>query len=233
MEQDPKQQAPAAQEQPTNTAQPSAAKTNTMAIIAIICAIIVAPLGLILGIVALSQIKKTNEGGKGLAIASIVISIVLMLAQVLALALFWGALFTVGTVQKNAGVNIDTKTGTVSSSQDGNTVTVGSNVKLPAGFPSSMPIYGGATLTTATKSNESSFYVIGYSSDKPEKLAEYYKTTLPQKGWTIDNSNDTSSEFGTGSYLELSSPTQTAKVNIYGDSKDKTVFSISIEPVTQ
>jgi len=213
--------------------QPAAGKTNTMAIIAIICAIIIAPVGLILGIISLSQIKKSKEGGKGLATAAIVISVIIMLAQVLSLILFWGAIFSIDRAAKEAGVNVNTQSGTVTATKDGNTTTIGSDVKLPAGFPNDMPIYGGAKLTTANKSNEKEFYVIGYTSDSPEKVSAYYKNTLPQKGWTIDNTNDTSSEFGTGSYLELSNATQTAKVNIYGDSKEKTVFSINIIPKSE
>lgn len=228
----PSQPAQQANSQPAPS-QPAAGKTNTMAIIAIICAIIVAPVGLILGIISLSQIKKSKEGGKGLATAAIVISVIIMLVQVLSLVLFWGAIFSIDRAAKEAGVNVNTQSGTVTATKDGNTTTMGSDVKLPAGFPSDMPIYGGATLVTANKSNEKEFYIIGNSSDTPEKVAAYYKNTLPQKGWTIDNTSDTSSEFGTGSYLELSNATQTAKVNIYGDSKEKTVFSISITPKSE
>ncbi|HZM82974.1 MAG TPA: DUF4190 domain-containing protein [Candidatus Limnocylindrales bacterium] len=48
-------------------------KTSGLAIAALICAIFVPILGVILGIVALQQIKNTREKGKGLAIAAIVI----------------------------------------------------------------------------------------------------------------------------------------------------------------
>jgi peptidyl-prolyl cis-trans isomerase B (cyclophilin B) len=45
-----------------------------MAIASFVCAFFCSPLGIIFGHVALSQIKKTNEGGKGLATAGLVIS---------------------------------------------------------------------------------------------------------------------------------------------------------------
>ena len=55
--------------------QPAASdKTNGLAIAALISAIFVPLLGAILGFVALSQIKKTGEKGKGLAIGGIAIS---------------------------------------------------------------------------------------------------------------------------------------------------------------
>ncbi len=53
--------------------QPPTRRTNTLAVLALIFAFLIAPLGLILGIVALSQIRKRGESGNGLAIAGIVI----------------------------------------------------------------------------------------------------------------------------------------------------------------
>jgi hypothetical protein len=51
--------------------------TNTLAIIAIIAAVVVAPVGIILGFIAKNQIKQTGENGAGLAKAAIIIGIVL------------------------------------------------------------------------------------------------------------------------------------------------------------
>lgn len=63
---------------PGPAGQPGPAKTNTLAIIALIVSIVVSNLiGLILGIIALNQIKRTGEGGRGLAVAAIVIGAVL------------------------------------------------------------------------------------------------------------------------------------------------------------
>lgn len=52
---------------------PQKAKTNGLAIAALVCSFFCGILGIILGIVAIGQINKTNEGGKGLAIAGIAI----------------------------------------------------------------------------------------------------------------------------------------------------------------
>ncbi|MDR2524119.1 MAG: DUF4190 domain-containing protein [Candidatus Nomurabacteria bacterium] len=52
--------------------------TNTMAILGLIFAFIFPIVGLILSIVAKGQIKKTGEGGSGLATAGLIISIVWM-----------------------------------------------------------------------------------------------------------------------------------------------------------
>jgi hypothetical protein len=46
--------------------------TNTMAILALVLAFVFAPAGLILGIVARKQIRRTGEDGDGLALAGII-----------------------------------------------------------------------------------------------------------------------------------------------------------------
>jgi len=58
-------------------------KTNALAIWGFILAIFLPLIGLILSIVALSQIKNRHEGGKGLAIAGIVIASILLFFQLI------------------------------------------------------------------------------------------------------------------------------------------------------
>ena len=58
---------------------PQKAKTNGLAIAALVGSFFCGILGIILGIVAIGQINKTNEGGKGLAIAGIAIGAVSIL----------------------------------------------------------------------------------------------------------------------------------------------------------
>jgi peptidyl-prolyl cis-trans isomerase B (cyclophilin B) len=48
--------------------------TNALAIAALVCAFLFAPLGIVFGHVSLSQIKRTGEEGRGLAVAGLVIS---------------------------------------------------------------------------------------------------------------------------------------------------------------
>jgi hypothetical protein len=59
---------------------PVATKTNGMAIAALISAFFIGLLGIILGAVSLGQIKKGNGGGKGLAIAGIVVGALQMVS---------------------------------------------------------------------------------------------------------------------------------------------------------
>lgn len=62
----------------------SAQQTNGFAIAALVTSLVLAPLGIIFGHLALSQIRRTGEAGRGLAIAGLVIGYVWT-----ALALIW------------------------------------------------------------------------------------------------------------------------------------------------
>lgn len=52
---------------------PPARPTNSLAVASLICAFLLAPLGIVFGHVSLSQIKRTGEDGRGMAIAGLVI----------------------------------------------------------------------------------------------------------------------------------------------------------------
>ena len=77
---------------------PAQQGTNGLAIGALVCAFLVPPVGLILGIVAKGQIKRTGQGGNGLATAAIVISALSMLLVAVAViaALAGGGAATTG-----------------------------------------------------------------------------------------------------------------------------------------
>ncbi|AXH36705.1 DUF4190 domain-containing protein [Humibacter sp. BT305] len=55
---------------------PPSAQTNVLAIITIIAAFVFSPVGIVTGHIALSQIKRTHEGGQGLAKAGLIVSYV-------------------------------------------------------------------------------------------------------------------------------------------------------------
>ena len=64
---------------PTPYTAPAAAParpTNTLAIIALVGAFVIPLAGIIVGFIALGQIKKTGEGGHGLALAGVILGIV-------------------------------------------------------------------------------------------------------------------------------------------------------------
>ncbi len=59
------------------------ARTNTMAILSLVFAFIFPVMGVVFGIISLNQIKKTGEGGKGLAMAGLITSSIFTLITVL------------------------------------------------------------------------------------------------------------------------------------------------------
>ena len=79
---------------------PGPQKTNTMAILGLIFAFVFSPLGIVFSAIGLSQIKKRREGGRGLAVAGLVLSVVFLL---LSLALFFFAFAAVTEAAAPAG----------------------------------------------------------------------------------------------------------------------------------
>jgi len=67
-------------------------KYNILSILGFIFGFLAPLVGLILAIIALNQIKKTGERGRGLAIAAIIISIAIMILIPLILVLIWVAI---------------------------------------------------------------------------------------------------------------------------------------------
>ncbi|OBB10512.1 cyclophilin [Mycolicibacterium setense] len=66
---------------------PPSAQTNGMAIAALVCAVLFAPLGIVFGHISLSQLKHSGEQGRGIAIAGLVIGYVLTALGILATVL--------------------------------------------------------------------------------------------------------------------------------------------------
>ncbi|NII52144.1 DUF4190 domain-containing protein [Frigoribacterium endophyticum] len=81
----------------TSTPAASTGRTNVLAIVGIILAFIVPLVGVILGFVARSQIKRTGEKGSGLALAAIIIGLVFIVVGII-------AGISLGAAGMNAGV---------------------------------------------------------------------------------------------------------------------------------
>ena len=70
---------------------PGPQKTNTMAILGLIFAFVFSPLGIVFSAIGLSQIKKRREGGRGLAIAGLIVSIVFLLISLVLIVFVFAA----------------------------------------------------------------------------------------------------------------------------------------------
>ncbi|MDD9153350.1 MULTISPECIES: DUF4190 domain-containing protein [Plantibacter] len=74
---------------PYGYAQPTGPKTNVMAIISLIAPFVgFGVVGLVLGIIALGQIKRTGEQGRGLALAGTIVSGVSVLAGIVVIIFY-------------------------------------------------------------------------------------------------------------------------------------------------
>lgn len=67
---------------------PSRRPTNSLAIAALVCSLLLAPLGIVLGHVSLSQIKRSGEEGRGFAIAGLAIGYLFTVTAVVGLIAF-------------------------------------------------------------------------------------------------------------------------------------------------
>ena len=169
-------------------AKPAGTKTSGMAIAAIILAFFFPIIGLILGIVALSGIKKSGEKGRGLSIAAIILSIVFMLISVGAI---WALFYSANKAVKDAGLDINTQEKTVTVNKDGESVSVGENAKLPDGFPSDVPIYEPSDVIASLSTGKDSYSASLISNDSVSKISDYYASELSKNGW--QSSEDTTS----------------------------------------
>lgn len=77
--------------------------TNTMAIVALVLAFVIPPLGIIFGHIALSQIKRTGEQGRTLAIVALVIGYVTVALWLIVLL----ALIIIGVIAANQSHTYD------------------------------------------------------------------------------------------------------------------------------
>ena len=75
---------------------PKSSQTNGMAIAALITSFFVSILGIILGFVALNQIKTSGEQGRGLALAGIIIGFVAVGITVLIIIISVATAATIG-----------------------------------------------------------------------------------------------------------------------------------------
>jgi peptidyl-prolyl cis-trans isomerase B (cyclophilin B) len=66
---------------------PPPQSTNSLAIVSLVCAFLFAPLGILFGHISLSQIRKTGEEGRGLAIAGLVIGYLITVFTILVVVL--------------------------------------------------------------------------------------------------------------------------------------------------
>ncbi|MCD2196225.1 DUF4333 domain-containing protein [Actinomycetospora endophytica] len=135
------QQMPASPEQPLPPSYGAAPQTpapargtNTMAILALVFAFVFSPLGIVFGIIGRKQTARTGEGGRGLATAGLVLSIVFLV-----IGIATAVLVTVMAATLVSSVN-NTAVAAQITAQSGGRVT-------DVSCPGSLPAQVGAELT--------------------------------------------------------------------------------------
>ena len=85
---------------------PPARSTNGMAIAALVSALVFAPAGIVFGHIALSQIKRTGEDGRGMALAGLILGYVLTLVSIVTVVIFiMVGMFVVDRANTDPGVD--------------------------------------------------------------------------------------------------------------------------------
>jgi peptidyl-prolyl cis-trans isomerase B (cyclophilin B) len=142
--------------------EPQPRPTNGLAIASLVCAFLFAPLGIVFGHISLSQIKRTGEEGRGMAIAGLVISYLVTVITVFAVV----AVIAVAALAVQLSDKLDnpygTYPGTPAGPEPGTPLpafkpptTLGSNCQYPAttepaSKPNTPPKIGRAPTTPAT-----------------------------------------------------------------------------------
>lgn len=199
-----------------------ATKTNGLAVAALVLSFFVPIIGLILGIVALSSIKKSGEGGKGLAKAAIIISSLIMLISIISVGFF---VYAIQKAAKDNGVNVNNGSVTIQG-KDGNSASIGGNAQIPNGFPSDVPIYKPSEVVASSKAN-GSYGVSLLTNDSLQKVTDYYNSELPKQGW--QSSEDTGQfNLSGGSVATFTKGNQTLGVIMASDNKSGSKTSITL-----
>jgi peptidyl-prolyl cis-trans isomerase B (cyclophilin B) len=133
---------------PAGYGYPQPQPTNSMAIVSLVCAFLFAPLGILFGHISLSQIRKTGEEGRGLAIAGLVIGYVITVLSIVTVV--FSVLFVVyigRELKRLDGMVTQYPTASPSPSVDNKLppfkppATLGSNCQYPATTePASKPV---------------------------------------------------------------------------------------------
>lgn len=114
---------------------PAPRRTNPLAIASLVCAFVFAPLGIVLGHVSLAQIRRTQEDGRGIALAGTVLSYV-----VTGVAIVTAAAATLILVVNRPSVDEALVSPTpVETSQSTTTTTLSSAAPSPAAQSGTLP----------------------------------------------------------------------------------------------
>lgn len=117
------------------------------------------------------------------------------------------------------------------TTDEGDTVTMGEDVKLPSDFPSDVPIYEDATISSAYSLGSEDSYSAGLTStDDLDVISAYYESEMDKQGWTIEYDSTYAGEGTTTASYTATKDSRTMSIGIYDFEEGEVTISISVSP---
>lgn len=170
-------------------------------------------------------------------------SIKLVVLCVLALVLVFPLAGCQKVAEKAAQKAVESATG-VKVDQNGDKVTIegdngesveiqgGSSSKLPDNLPSDFPVYD-ATLISASSvtGSEGTSFFLSFETDKPvSDVHDWYKTQLPDKGWTVENDMTNTADGQDSALVSAKKGDLGCQVTVIGESGKTTIETVVNQP---
>lgn len=175
---------------------------------------------------------KTQPNNNSNIVKIIVIVVAVLIGLSILGSIVAGFLFTRvterGLSELTGGkAKVDTKTGTVTVNGDKGKATLSTEQKLPAGFPSDVPVYQPSTIKFSASLSKNSYNVTFSTDDSSALVTKYYDKELPSKGWVVkENSQVSFGSVTTTTYTKGKSEL-TLVVTGSGNSSTATAVSLS------
>lgn len=137
---------------------------------------------------------------------------IIVFSLVLALPLLFSGCFLTDMFAEKASeavlesvsdMDVDLEEGEINiTGEDGESISVGESLDLPSDFPSDVPIYDDANITSASSNSSlESHYLSLTSTDDYSDITSYYESELEDNGWTIDNTSTFTAQGKSTTYL--------------------------------
>ncbi len=92
-------------------------------------------------------------------------------------------------IEAGTGAEVDLEDGTITAESDGQTISIGEDVKLPSDFPSDVPVYSKAQVVSSFSSDEAHTATLTSSKDF-DTVKSYYQKEIESEGWTINSTSN-------------------------------------------
>ncbi len=176
--------------------------------------------------------KKSTSNTKTLKVVLIVVGALVLLGVIGSIIVGFAtkSIFE-GGVKGLTGNNtkVDSKNGQVTiTSKDGKS-TVSTSQKLPAGFPSDVPVYQPSTIRFSASLTKNSYNVTLSTNDATDKVKAYYEKELKAEGWQLKPNTQISFGSVTTSSYTKDKAELTVVVTGDSDASKSTAVSLSVK----